>query len=434
MTDGSDRKKIKQSGMTRREFIQKTTIAGAALGVPVLGRRAFAAKKRDFILIGRVNPNSGALSSFGETTPWIDDRVLAEINKDGGIFIKEAGKKLPVRIKLMDSESDPTKAGDVASKLILQDEIDLMITLHTPDTVNPVDAMCERYQVPCISSNAPVESWLTGGPYKWSFHFFFSVPQIVDTFVSMWDSIADKTDKVVGGLWPNDPDGKTYAEMFTKRLNEKGYKVVDAGRFPNKTPDYTSFIDLWKKEKVEILTSIQPPPDFAAAWRQCFQQGFIPKMCTGGKPILFPSAVQAIGGNLPNGLTTCVWWSPQHPFKSSIAGYGSKALCDAWTDKTGRQWTQILGFTYATFEVAIDALRRAGTLDKDKVREALAQTNLTTIVGPLKFNNQNFSRTPMVGGQWVKGKKWPWELEIVENNQYPEIKKTAKLIFPIPRP
>jgi branched-chain amino acid transport system substrate-binding protein len=57
--------------------------------------------------------------------------VVAEINKDGGIMIKEAGKKLPVRIKIMDTESDPTKAADAASKLILQDEIDLMITLHT---------------------------------------------------------------------------------------------------------------------------------------------------------------------------------------------------------------------------------------------------------------------------------------------------------------
>ncbi|HME45372.1 MAG TPA: ABC transporter substrate-binding protein [Syntrophorhabdales bacterium] len=431
----ADEKKVtKKPGMTRREFIEKTSIAGAALAFPTVTRRAFAAKKRDYILIGRCNPNSGPLSAFGETTPWIDDRILAEINKDGGIFIKEAGKKLPVRIKLMDTESDPTKAGDVASKLILQDEIDLMITLHTPDTVNPVDAMCERYQVPCISSDAPIESWLTGGPYKWSFHFFFSVPQIYQTFVSMWDSVADKTNKVVGGLWPNDPDGKTYAEMFTKGLQEKGYKVVDAGRFPNKTPDYTSFIDLWKKEKVEILTSIQPPPDFAAAWRQCFQQGFIPKMCTGGKPILFPSAVQAIGGNLPNGLTTCVWWSPYHPFKSSIAGYGAKALCDAWTEKTGRQWTQIIGFTYATFEVAADALKRAGTLDKEKIRQALAQTDLKTIVGPIKFGKENYAKTPMVGGQWAKGKKWPWELEIVENNQVPEIKKTAQLMFPIPRP
>jgi branched-chain amino acid transport system substrate-binding protein len=114
--------------------------------------------------------------------------------------------------------------------------------------------------------------------------------------------------------------------MFTKRLVEKGYKVIDPGRFPHKTPDYTSFIDTWKKEKVEILTGVQPPPDFAAAWRQCFQQGFIPKMSTHGKPILFPSAVQAIGGNLPSGLTTCVWWSPHHPFKSSIAGYSAKDL------------------------------------------------------------------------------------------------------------
>ena len=90
-------KVTKRSGMTRREFMKKTTIAGAALGVPMLGRRAFAAKKRDYILIGQCNPSSGPLSGFGESSPWVDDRVLAEINKDGGIFIKEAGRKMPVR-------------------------------------------------------------------------------------------------------------------------------------------------------------------------------------------------------------------------------------------------------------------------------------------------------------------------------------------------
>jgi hypothetical protein len=103
MTDGSDRKKTKKSGMTRREFVKTTAIAGAALGVPMFARPARAAKKRDYILIGRVNPTSGPIAAFGESSPWIDDRVVAEINKDGGIFIKEAGKKLPVRIKIMDT-------------------------------------------------------------------------------------------------------------------------------------------------------------------------------------------------------------------------------------------------------------------------------------------------------------------------------------------
>jgi branched-chain amino acid transport system substrate-binding protein len=434
MTDKPGEKRTEKSKMTRRDFMKKATYAGAALTVGSMVKPVRAAEKRDYILIGRPNPSSGPLSAFGEPSPWVDERALAEINKDGGIFIKEAGKKLPVRIKLVDTESDPSKTGDVTSKLILQDNVDLMIVLHTPISANPASAMCERYQVPCIVSDAPVESWLTGGPYKWSYNFFFTVPQIVESFISMWDSVADKTNKVVGGLWPNDPDGKTYAEMFTKRLNEKGYKVVDAGRFPTGTSDYTSFINLWKKEKVDILTSIQPPPEFAAAWRQCFPQGFIPKVSTGGKPIIMPSAVQALGENLANGLTVCVWWSPYHPFKSSLAGYSAKTLCDAWTEKTGRQWTQPLGFIYAVYEVAADVLKRAGTLDKEKIREAIAQTNVNTIVGPIKYNKENFSRTPMVGGQWVKGKKWPWELEIVENNQYPEIKKTANLVFPIPKP
>jgi branched-chain amino acid transport system substrate-binding protein len=434
MSKGSETVVSKKEGMTRREFVKRATYAGAALSVPSFAKPIFAATKRDHILIGRPNPTSGPISAFGESTPWVDERALAEINKDGGIFIKEAGKKLPVRVKMVDTESDPTKAADIASKLILQDHVDLMIVLHTPDTVNPVGAVCERYQVPCISADAPIESWLTGGPYKWTFHFHFSVPQIVESFISMWDAVADRTNKVVGGLWPNDPDGKTYSEMFTKRLIEKGYKVVDAGRFPRGTPDYTSFIDLWKKEKVEILTGVQTPPDFASAWRQCHQQGFIPKMSTHGKPILFPSAVQALGGSLANGLTTCIWWSPHHPFKSSLAGYGSKVLCDAWTEKTGRQWTQPLGFKYAAYEVAADVLKRAGTLDNEKIRETIGKTDLKTMVGPIKYTKENFSRTPMVGGQWVKGKgRWPWELEIVENNQHPEIKKTAELIFPIPR-
>ena len=150
--------------------------------------------------------------------------------------------------------------------------------------------------------------------------------------------------------------------------------------------------------------------------------------------LLFPSSVQALGGNLANGLTTCIWSSPHHTFKSSLAGYSAKALCDAWTEKTGRQRTQPLGFKYAVYEVAADVLNRAGTLNKEKIREAIAQTDLNIIVGPIKYGKENFSRTPLVGGQWVKGKRWPWELEIAENNQYPDIKKIANLVFPIPRP
>jgi branched-chain amino acid transport system substrate-binding protein len=67
------------------------------------------------------------------------------------------------------------------------------------------------------------------------------------------------------------------------------------------------------------------------------------------------------------------------------------------------------------------------------VPKSIAATQMNTIVGPIKYNDKNYSETPLVGGQWVKGFKWRWTLEIVYNKEYPEISKTAEMTFPIPK-
>jgi branched-chain amino acid transport system substrate-binding protein len=405
--------------LSRRDFIKKAGTVGAAVALSSgLGSlTAKAAEKKEFILVGHPNPSTGPIAAFGEASPWADDLAIDEINKQGGIFIKEAGKKLPLKLRLADTSSDPAKAADVAAKLILNDKVDIMVALHTPDTVNPVTSMCERHQMPCVSLDSPLEPWLEGGPYKWSFHAFWSVQDdIVPCYIGMWDQVP--TNKSVGILMGNDPDGVSWSKVFREVLPGRGYKVNDMGRFPYGMQDFGSFINAWKKEKVEIIVGNLIPPDFANAWRQCFQQGFIPKIASIGKAILFPSAVEALGGNLANGLTTEIWWSPSHPFKSSLVGnLTAKALCDLYTEKTKKQWTPPLGYKYAAFEIVADALKRAQTLDKAKVREAIAATNMNTMVGPIKYNDKNFAKTPLVGGQWVKGKKWPWEMVITYNNK-----------------
>jgi len=422
---------------TRREFLKTTGMAGAALGataaVTSLGKSVYAQQKKDFIIIGKTKPSTGPLAGFGEASPWADEKAIAAINKDGGLFIKEYNKKVPVRLKMVDTESDPAKAAELASKLILGDKVDLMVVMHTPDTVNPVTAMCERYKMPCIGLDAPMDAWLTGGPYKWSFHAFWTVSTMASLFVDMWDENRDKTNKVVGVLWPNDPDGVTFEKIFPGILKERGYKVVDPGRFPYFSKDFTSFVNLFKKENVEILTGCPIPPDWATAWKQFQQQAFVPKIATIAKACLFPADVGALGGNLPNGITTEIWWTPHHPFKSSLTGETAEQICALWTKETGKQWTQPIGFKYAGFEIAADVLKRAQTLDKEKVREAIAKTDMNTIVGHIKYNDKNYSETPLVGGQWVKGKKWPWDLEITSNKKHPEIKKTANMVFPIPK-
>ncbi len=421
--------------MSRRTFLKNAVLLGTAVGAssvfPPWVKNAPA--ERDHILIGLPNPSTGPLAGFGEASPWANERAVAALNRAGGIFIKEAGRKLPVKFKLVDTQSDPTKAGDAASKLILKDRVDLMVVMHTPDTVNPVVAMCERFEMPCISLDAPVDSWLSGGPYEWNYHAFWTVDAIADLYIGMWDQFADKHNKTVGVLWPNDPDGKSWGPIFAKKARAKGYKVVDTGHFPYFMRDFSAVIGAFKKQEVQIVCGVLIPPDFITFWRQSHQQGFYPRMATIGKAILFPADVAALSGNLPQGLLTENWWSPFHPFKSSLTGESARELCGAWTKEKNKPWTAPIGFKYAGFEIAVDALKRAGTLDKKVLIKTIGETDLDTIVGHIKYNDKHYSETPLVGGQWVKGKKFPWDVEIVYNKKTPGIPTTAKLIYPLPK-
>jgi branched-chain amino acid transport system substrate-binding protein len=172
------------------------------------------------------------------------------------------------------------------------------------------------------------------------------------------------------------------------------------------------------------------PPDFKTFWTQAAQQGFKPKIVSVGKALLFPPAIEALG-DLGDGLSSEVWWSPSHPFKSSLTGASATSFAAAYEKSTGKQWTQPIGFVHALFEVAADALKRAGNgKDKAKVRDAIRSTNLNTIVGPISWGKgpvPNVAKTPLVGGQWVKGKKYKYDLVIVNNQTAKHIPARAKL-------
>jgi branched-chain amino acid transport system substrate-binding protein len=370
------------------------------------------------VVIGYVSPQTGPLAPFAAADAFIVERAVAALDAKA---IMVDGKKARFRVQRTDSQSNPTKAGEAAQGLIARDKVDLIVVAHTPDTTNPVGAVCEATRTPCISTAAPIGPWLSGAPYEWTYHFFWDLPDIIQVFTGMWDTLP--TNKVVGGLWPNDPDGSAWAEAFTRALTDKGYKVIDPGRYPNGTTDFTLFVQKWKEAGVEIVTGVPIPPDWAACWRQCAQQGYKPKIASIGKAILFPAAVEALGGGLAEGLSSEVWWSPAHPFKSSLSGETAAALAGAYP----QQWSQPLGFVYALFEIAGDALARAQSTDKEKVRKALAATKLDTIVGPIQFDAKHVGRTPLVGGQWTKGDKYPWDLRVVYNETAPAIAKTAAL-------
>lgn len=397
----------------RRRFIRDSAASAVvAMTAPgmLLGKPAQAVGRT--VKIGFVSPRTGSLALFAEG----NDFILAGIRKIVADGLVISGAKCPVEIIEKDSQSDPKHGAEIALDLIKSEHVDLMVASSTGATVNPVSDACEKNGVPCITTDSPWQSYYFGRGgtaekgFDWTYHFFWGLEDLIAVFTAMWGSIS--TNKVVGALWPNDPEGIAYSDPkfgFPSALQAKGFTLVDPGRFETMTTDYSAQIAEFKKAKVEILSGVLPPPAFAQFSKQAGEQNFHPKITTVAKGILFPTAVEALGDR-GAGLTTEVWWSPSFPFSSGLTGKNSAELCAAYEDETKKQWTQPLGYMHALFEVALDVLKRTKDVDSPAaIRDAIRATNYDSIVGHIRWAGtpvKNVTKTPLVGGQWIPGTKF----------------------------
>jgi branched-chain amino acid transport system substrate-binding protein len=411
-----------------------TTTAGVTTTVaagPKAGRE---------LKIGFVTPQTGAIALFG--TP--DKYCVARWNEavsDG--LVCGDGQKHPITIVVQDSQSDTNRAAQVAGDLITNNKVDVIMAASTADTCVPVAEQAEALACPCFTNDCPWQAYFFGRKgdpavgFHWTYHAFWGLEDIIGTFKSMWDGM--NTNKVIAGMWPNDADGNVWADPkqgFPAVLTPAGYKIAYGGGYNNGTEDYTAIITAVKKAGAEILSGVPVPPDFPVMWNQMLQQGFKPPVATVGRALLFPLGLEAIGPT-GYGLSTEVWWTPKHPFKSSLTGETCQQLADDFEKRTGFQWTQPL-LHYGVFEVVVDALKRCTNVDdKEAVVAAIASTKMETIGGPVDFTSpvdmnslhpvKNVYRTPLVGGQWVKGTTRPFDLAVVNNVMAPQIATTATL-------
>lgn len=399
---------------------------GAAIAAPAILRytKAYAANPK--IKVGFVSPKTGPLAGFAEA----DDFVLKGVRAAFASGVENNGKTYDIEIITRDSQSNPNRAAEVAADLILGEEIDLMVAASTPDTTNPVADQCEVNEVPCVTTDCPWQPYFfgrNGNPaegFDYTYHFFWGLEDVIANFLSLWDSAG--VGKTVAGIFPNDADGNAWGDAelgLPPPLKANGYNLVDPGRYQPLNDDFSSFISAFKEAGCEIVTGNMIPPDFATFWSQAAQQDFKPKVVTIGKALLFPSVIDSLGDR-GDGLTSEIWWSPNHPFTSSLTNESAKALADGFTADTGRPWTQPIGFKHALFEVVKSVVSRAEDLeDPSAIVKAIAGTNVSTIVGNVDWSQgpvKNVTKTPLVAGQWQK-KDDKMELVITTNSQAPEI-------------
>jgi branched-chain amino acid transport system substrate-binding protein len=397
------------------------------------------------VKLGFVTPTTGPLASFGVPDEYCVDRAK-EILGDG--LVCGDGLKHPVTIKVVDSQSDPNRAGQVAGDLIMNDKVDIILAGSSPDTVVPVAGQAEAIGVPCLTCDAPWQSFIeprSGGDlsavFKWTYHVFFGAEDSFDVLNDMLTKLP--TNRVLALLYSNSADGNAVHDIEAPTLEQMGFEVVDGSGFPEGTEDFTSIISMFKKAGAEMGHGLLAPPDFVNFWKQSIQQSWLPKVSIWGKALLFPQSLEAIG---PIGVGLCAdqWWGADWPYKSALLGETCQQFAGEYEARTDSQWTQPLGH-FMVFEWAADVLSRTPSVDdKEAIMAAVKTTKLETLIGPIDFSApvepvgppwkagprhvvENVYKINHPAGQWVEGTKWPFDLVTVSNAGSPMIPVGAEL-------
>lgn len=403
----------------RRRFLQQTGAAVAALGVPGV----FAADAT--LRIGYISPRTGPFAPFAEA----DEFILAQVRKSLAAGLTLGGRTYKVEILARDDQTREDRASNLAAELINKDGVDLMLSQGAL-TVVGVSQQCELNGVPSLSTMTPWQAWmfpLKSDPakgFKHAFHFFWGIEDVGQVYLDIWHGLP--TNRKVGMVWSNDVPGNAFGDPklgLPAQFSAAGYQLVEVGRFPIGTDDFSTHIQAFKREGVEIVTGLFNPPEWATFVRQSAQMGFHPKVATVAKALLFPGGVGALGARA-DGMSTEIWWTPNYPFTSSLTGQTAQQLAGSYQAATKREWTQPIGVVHALFEAGVQALKASGNpKDPQKVADALRTMTLNTVIGRLDFANsgiRNVSKMRVVGGQW-RVKDGKPEIFITHNRTAQEI-------------
>jgi len=369
----------------------------------------------DDIAIGASLPLSGALAGFGSFQQWGYKRAVDEVNKAGGISI--GGKKLMVKLITRDDKTDPNATASNTETLISRDHVVAMLGSCTPALVNAGALVAERAKKPLVTGCDPLEVFKSVRKWNYAWDLFFSVPELAAAQFKALAELGVETNKKIAIWHDNGPDGQAIGGAIWPALAKQfGYEVVQNAEFPIDNTQFTSIIAEAKSKGAEIVLGDAITPQAIAIRKQMAAAGYTPKVLNiekGAEPVQFADAL----GKLSDGIMVGGYWDPSFPYP------GAADLAKAFESETKLSSSQHIADSYAAAQVLLDAIAAAGSLDPEKINAAIAKTDKSYVVGPIKFDADHTAKLPIVSLQWQSGKT-----VIV----WPKASATGKFLFPMP--
>jgi len=400
----------------RRTFV--TAFLGSFLFAGTLGIAA-TAQAQDVITFGASLSQTGGMATEGRLVKEGYDFYVKKINEKGGI--KVGDKTYKVAIKYYDDASTPATSVQLYEKLINEDGIKLLLGPYSSGVTFAAAAVAEKYQVPMIAAHAASPAVFDRG-FKYIFATLTPIDQYTSNMIKMAAAANPRAQRVAliseNALFP-----KSSGEAAAQQAKEAGLEVVYNEIYPTGTKDFSAMLAALKSKNPDLLLFAGYTGDATVIARQIAEVGVPLKMFGVLLGPTLPGFVEALGPKA-EGILEPIQWAPNMTWKDEIFGWTATQYSELFKQEYGRIPDYHPPQSTAALEVYQRALEKAGSLDPKKVRDAIAETNLMTAYGPIRFNEkgQNIAKGMSVV-QVQNGK--PVVVFPLEGAQ-------AKFIFPLP--
>jgi branched-chain amino acid transport system substrate-binding protein len=374
---------------------------GLLIALSVLGISSIAMGQT--VKIGAVVPLTGRYAALGAQVRAGYEIGLEQINAAGGVTV--GGKKLRLELVMLDDESDPTKTVARLETLATQGVVAYLGGAGS-DLHGAAASIADKNKIPYLGV-----AFAFHGIHKQGLRYLFSpFPKSPDltkeTFAFLDASIpaAQRPTKVALFLERTDW-GKEMGSLWESLAKQNKYQVVASGEYAPGAKDFSDLILKAKTAGAEAVFTLPSPPDGMTIVKQMKELDFSPKASVFIRASDPPVWSQNLGKDGDYVLLSPGWhFAARYPKVTELNEAHQKLF--------KRPADPLVGPSYACIQILTDAVRRAGGLDRDKIRDAVAATNMTTVVGPVRFRSDGTGEVKVFFQQWLKGKQelvWPKE-------------------------
>ena len=344
------------------------------------------------IVIGMSLPLSGPVADRAKPGMegyqyWVD-----ELNANGGLLGRD------VELEVLDDGFDQQTAISDYTRLISEDEVDLLLGTFSSDLNVAVAPVAERYGYVYVQPSGGADEIFERGLE----YMFFAQPattqRLPDRFIELIEAIPEpERPQTLALVQIDDPNTTQAAALFDQRLADLGVRTVYNETYAPDTSNFDTIANAIKQADPDLVINGAIAVDGISLIRSMQRVGFSPQMFYQLNAPTDPSFTEAIGEPNSEGIFTYLAWSPESTYASNpdfVAGY---------TEQFGAAPSEDAANSYTAGQVLATAVEAVGSLDQDAIKDWLHANTVDTIVGPMSWDGTGRPQGDMLLGQFQGG-------------------------------